>query len=250
MQKFLVPLVLKTADAFIVQSELDEKGLLSFMENPEYVKTVHPTYNAFKLSNLSKEEARAILNIRNDEKILLFFGFIREYKGLRTIIKAMPYITSLLPGCRLMIVGDFQSSQSKAEYVDLIEKSGCVENITLIDGYIPDNEVEKYFAACDVVVLPYDSATQSGIAQIAYGFEKPVIATDVGGLGEVVIDGKTGFLVPPADPEKLALAVGRFFASANDESFTEFVINIRKEADRYSWNKMVEIIEELHARMV
>ena len=249
LQKFLVPLVPKNADAFIVQSELDERDLLSLIDKPKYLKTVHPTYNAFKLSNPSKERAREILNLGMDEKILLFFGFIREYKGLRTLIDAMPGIKSLLPGCRLMIVGDFYSNQSKAEYASLMEKSGCMENVMLVDGYIPDDEVEKYFAACDVVVLPYDSATQSGIAQIAYGFEKPVIATDVGGLGEVVIDGETGFLVPPKDPGKLASAVVKFFASANDRSFTEFTKNIRREAHTYSWDRMADVVEELYLKV-
>ena len=239
-------MVLKNGDAFIVQSELDEKDLLSFIDKPIYAKTVHPTYNAFKQSDLSKEKAREVLNLGKDDKIMLFFGFIREYKGLKTLIGAMPAICSSLPDCRLLVVGDFQSEESKAEYAALMEKSGCMESITLVDGYIPDNEVEKYFAACDVAVLPYDSATQSGIAQIAYGFEKPVIATDVGGLGEVVLEGKTGFLVPPKDPEKLASAVVKFFTSANDVSFTE---NIRSEADKYSWNKMVGTIEDLYFQM-
>jgi glycosyltransferase involved in cell wall biosynthesis len=143
-----------------------------------------------------------------------------------------------------LIVGDFQSNHSKAEYVDLIEKSGRAENIILTDGYISDSQVEKYFAACDLVVLPYDSATQSGIAQIAYGFEKPVVATDVGGLKEVVIDGQTGYLVPRQNPEELAAAVVKFFVEAG--GFTE---NIRREADKYSWDRMVEVIEDLYSEL-
>jgi glycosyltransferase involved in cell wall biosynthesis len=246
LQNFLVPLVLKKGDAFIVQSGLDEKALCSFIERPKYTKTVHPTYNAFKLSDLSKNEARERLGLGKDEKILLFFGFIREYKGLKTLVAAMPEITSSLPACRLLIVGDFNSRQSKDEYVDLLERSCCRENILLIDGYVPDSEVEKYFAACDLVVLPYDSATQSGIVQIAYGFEKPVVATDVGGLAEVVADGKTGYIVPPKDPRNLASAVVKFFAEGKGP---EFAGHIRKESYKYSWSKMVDVIEDLYAQL-
>jgi glycosyltransferase involved in cell wall biosynthesis len=243
LQNFLVPLVLKRGDAFIVQSELDAKDLRSIIENPRYVKTVHPTYNAFKVSGLSRGEARKLLGLEEDEKVLLFFGFIREYKGLKTLIAAMPEITSSLFACKLLIVGDFNSRQGKDEYVDLLEKSGCRKNILLIDGYVPNDEVEKYFAACDLVVLPYNSATQSGIIQIAYGFEKPVVATDVGGLGEVVIDGKTGCVVPPKEPRALASAVVQFFS---ENKGPEFAGHIREESYRYSWSKMVDVIEDLY----
>jgi glycosyltransferase involved in cell wall biosynthesis len=242
LQRFLVPAVLKNGDAFVVQSKLDERDLRSFIEKPRYERTVLPTYNAFNISGLSKNQARERLGLGENEKILLFFGFIREYKGLKTLIAAMPKIKLSLSECKLMVVGDYRSSQSKTEYTELMEQTGCREDILLVDGYVPDNEVEKYFAACDLVVLPYDSATQSAIAQIAYGFEKPVVATDVGGLGEVVIDGRTGYLVPPKDPDKLASAVARFFA---EDKGREFADNIRKEAYRYSWARMADIIEEL-----
>ena len=102
--------------------------------------------------------------------------------------------------------------------------------------------IGEYFAAADIVVLPYESATQSGIVQIAYGFEKPVIATKVGGLPEVVLDGKTGYVVPPKDHHALAEAVCRFFRENKSEEFTE---NVRKEAYRYSWDRMNEVVQRL-----
>ncbi|MDR1376545.1 MAG: glycosyltransferase [Synergistaceae bacterium] len=246
LQNHLVPLVLRNGDAFIVQSELDARDLRSIIENPRHAKTVHPTYNAFKVSGLSRSEARKLLSLEEGEKVCLFFGFIREYKGLKTLISAMPEIASSLPGCKLLIVGDFDSRQSRDEYMDLLENNGCRKNILLTDRYVPNDEVEKYFAACDLVVLPYDSATQSGIAQIAYGFEKPVVATDVGGLGEVVIDGKTGCVVPPKDPHSLASAVIKFFT---ENRGPEFAGHIREESYRYSWSKMVDVIEDLYCQM-
>ncbi|GHV46324.1 glycosyl transferase family 1 [Synergistales bacterium] len=246
LQRFLVPAVLKNVDAFIVQSGLDEKNLISIIKNPKYAKTPLPTFNVFRTSGISQNKARELLGIKSDERVMLFFGFIREYKGLGTLITAMPRIISCVVSCKLMIVGDFYSDEAAREYMDLIDKSGCGENILLVDGYIPDSEVEKYFAACDIVVLPYNSATQSGIAQIAYGFEKPVIATDVGGLSEVVIDGVTGYLVPPKNPQELASAVVKFFDENNNR---DFVDNIKKEAYKYSWDKMVSVIEELYLQL-
>ena len=112
--------------------------------------------------------------------------------------------------------------------------------LRLYDGYIPDGEVEKYFAACDLVVLPYISATQSGIVQIAYGFEKPVAATAVGGLPDVVMEGETGCLAAPGDAASLAGAICRFFANAGNVDYEK---HIREQADRYSWDRMREVVE-------
>ena len=117
--------------------------------------------------------------------------------------------------------------------------------VTVCDGYIPDREIEKYFAACDLVVLPYVSATQSGIVQIAYGFEKPVVVTNVGGLPDVVEDEKTGYVVEPENPDALADAVVRYFAEDKEEEFGE---NVKKEAYRFDWERMVETVERLSVK--
>ena len=138
------------------------------------------------------------------------------------------------------IVGDFDGD--KERYLEMIRTEGMESHVVIQDGYIPDSEVEQYFAASDLVVLPYESATQSGIVQIAYGFELPVVATAVGGLPEVVLDGVTGYVVPPQDDTALAKAVTRFFAENHAEEFHE---NVIREANRYSWEHMVEVIEDL-----
>ena len=152
----------------------------------------------------------------------------------------MPEIVRYDSGIELWIVGEFRSD--KEVYMEQIRKSGVESSIRIVDGYIPDSGIEKYFAAADIVVLPYESATQSGIVQIAYGFEKPVIATDVGGLPEVVLDGKTGYIVPPKAPHALAEAVCRFFREGKAEEFTE---NVRREAYKYSWDRMNEVVQRL-----
>ena len=156
------------------------------------------------------------------------------------MLKAMPKIREKVKDVRLLVVGSF--GEDKDSYIRLIHELRIEECVEIEDGYIADNEVEKYFAACDVVVLPYESATQSGIAQIAFGFEQPVIATNVGGLPEVVTDGKTGYIVQAQNPNALAEAVAKFYL---DEKRVEFQENIRKETYRFSWNQMRETIEKL-----
>lgn len=240
MDKFLTRKTLDKGSCFIVQSGQDEDDLKSIISNANYVRAVHPTYNAFKMQNMSKEQARNILGISEDQKILLFFGFVRKYKGLDYLIQAMPEIKKQLNNCKLLIVGDF--GDDKAEYISSINKENVSDVIEIYDGYIPDKEVEKFFAASDVVVLPYVSATQSGIVQIAYGFEKPVIATEVGGLPDVVTDGKTGYLVPAENPKALSDAVIKFFEEDNQK---DFEAGVKEESYRFSWDRMIEHIEDL-----
>ena len=201
---------------------------------------MHPTYNAFKLQDLTKEQGRELLKLNGDQPVSLFFGFVREYKGLKYLLQAMPEVRKQLPDVKLLVVGDFDGD--KDQYEQLIREVQIEDAVEIHDGYIPDKEVEKFFAASDLVVLPYISATQSGIVQIAYGFDKPVIATNVGGLPEVVLDGKTGYIVEPEDAKELSERIVQFFTEHKDAAFRE---GIREEADRYSWERMVETIEEL-----
>lgn len=241
LQRLLTRMTLQQGDAFTVQSKLDENDLLKIVPNARYIRTVLPTLDTFKLTNITRSEARGKLGLARDDRVLLFFGFVREYKGLKHLIDAMPKIIEALPECKLLIVGDILDSE-KEGYLQRIRKTGCHESIILISDYVPDNEVENYFAACDLVALPYESATQSGITQIAYGFDKPVVATNVGGLPEVVLDEKTGYIVPPCDHEALADAIIRFF---QENKADEFKKNIEAEAYRFSWTRMTEIVEEL-----
>lgn len=239
LDRQLTKMALKSGDMFITQSQKDGQDLLTIKKNAVFDVAVHPTYNAFKIHNLQKEQAREILNLSNSDKVLLFFGFVRPYKGLQYILKAMPLINKVFDDCKLLIVGDF--GENKKEYEPLIHD--CKESVQIYEGYIPDQDVEKYFAACDLVVLPYESATQSGIAQIAFGFNRPIVATNVGGLPEVIEDGKTGFIVQPKDEGELAKAVIRFFAENCSEAFVD---NIKRNEDRFSWERLVEKIETLY----
>lgn len=240
LDKNLTKLALKQGNCYIVQSKQDEEDLKTILKNPVYERTVHPTYNAFKYEDMTREKARELLKIKPEEKVLLFFGFVREYKGLKYLIKAMPLIKDKLTNVKLLIVGDF--GEDKQNYLDLISKYRVENVIDIYDGYIPDREVEKYFVASNLVVLPYESATQSGIVQIAYGFEKPVIVTNVGGLPDVVTDGKTGYVVEAQNPNKLAEAVVKYY---ENDMESEFIEGVKDEAYRFSWDRMVEIIEKI-----
>lgn len=240
MDRKLTKMVINRGDRFIVQSKMDAVDLKSIRSNAIFRQTVHPTYNAFKFENLTKQEARKRLQLENQEKVLLFFGFVREYKGLKHLINALPHVVEVYQDIKLLIVGDF--GDDRQDYFDLIDQRGVKDNIEIHGGYIPDREVEKYFAASDLVVLPYESATQSGIVQIAFGFEKPVVVTNVGGLPDVVTDGKTGYVVESKDELALAEAIIAYYRDKKEE---EFETNVRTEAYKFSWDRMVEVIEEL-----
>jgi len=245
LKERLARAVLRKGSAFIVHSGQDEADLKRLVPDPLFVHAVHPTYNHFRKRGISRAEARIELGIPEDREMLLFFGYIREYKGLKHLIRALPAIKAARPKTHLYVVGDFFEN-NKEEYLQLIAETNTAADLTLVDGYLPDDEVEPYFAAADLCVLPYESATQSGVIQISYSFGVPVVATDVGGLPEVVPDGKTGFVVPPKDQEALAAAVARFFEEGRAE---EFAANIEKENERYSWDRMTEHIDRLSARI-
>lgn len=239
MDKFLTRMVLKRAAGYIVQSHLDEQDLLMIKPGANYVVTPHPTYNAFRMKNMSREEAREEIGISTNVPMLLFFGFIREYKGLKYLLDALPKVKRQIPDIMLWVVGDFSSDRN--EYLEQIVRRGIEDNIRLIEGYVPDQEVEKYFAATDLVVLPYISATQSGIVQIAYGFDKPVVVTDVGGLPDVVQHRKTGYVVPPRNAEEIAHAICSYY---REDQSVDWQGNIRKQAAEFSWETMVERVEK------
>ncbi len=238
MDRFLTRLALKYGGHYIVHARDEAEELRKIKKNPDYVVTPHPTYNAFRFEGMSQAQAREQLQISPEERILLFFGYVREYKGLKYLMRAMPEILGEDEKVRLWVVGEFGADRE--EYRRLIHELGIRNRIRVVDTYTPDREVEQYFAAADLVVLPYTSATQSGIVQIAYGFTKPVIVTNVGGLPDVVEDGRTGYVVRPESPEAIAEAVLRFFRENQARRMEK---NIEEESYRFSWERMGDVIE-------
>lgn len=235
--KLLSKFALKMGDYFIVHSEEDLAKLRCIIPLARAVKSFHPTYEIFKQNGWSKEKARQTLGVSGN--ILLFFGFVRDYKGLSYLIDALPQILRKLD-VTLLVAGEFW--KNKEVYLAQINRLGIQEKIKIIDKYIPNEEVGLYFAVSDLVVLPYISATGSGIVQLAFGCGRPVVTTKVGSLGEVVSEGKTGYLVDPQDSQSIADSVIDYF-SKNKEH--EFIQNIEDSRERFSWKGMRVKIEEL-----
>jgi glycosyltransferase involved in cell wall biosynthesis len=228
------------ADAFVVQSDAVEREFLALFPGRPYRKVPHPVYENFG-APVPAAEARATLGI-SAKKVMLYFGYVRAYKGLLVLFEAMHRLAGT-PGMEdvlLLAVGEYYDDEAK--YRRRAAELGLGDAVRFVSEYVPNEKVGLYFSACDAVVLPYLSATQSGIAQIAYNFNKPVIVTDVGGLAEVARDGVTGFVVPPNDPDALASAIRRFYDEGRGPAFGA---NVAEEKKKYSWDHLVASIEEL-----
>jgi glycosyltransferase involved in cell wall biosynthesis len=238
MDRLLTKLTLKMGTHFIVHAKEEAAELALIKKDADYKITPHPTYDIFNFHHMTRGSAREKLGLPKDSKVLLFFGFVREYKGLKHLLNAMPDITAVLDDIQLLVVGDFD--RNKDQYLSQIEELGIKDSVKVIDGYIPDRDVEQYFAASDLVVLPYESATQSGIVQIAYGFDRPVIVTRVGGLPDVVEDGRTGYIIAPHNPCQLTAAVTDFYKNQRQDAFEKAV---EEQAYRFSWDRMAEVVD-------
>ncbi|MCC7438891.1 MAG: glycosyltransferase [Armatimonadetes bacterium] len=207
--------------------------------------TPHPMYENFG-AKLDTHQARKQLGI-DSPKVLLFFGFVRQYKGLDRLLSAMPEIARRHPDAQLYVVGEFFGGEKKKQpYIQQIEQGGVRDNITVVDRYVPNDEVALWFSAADMLVQPYHSATNSGIVQIAYNFATPLIVTNVGSLGEVVVDGHTGFVIDDPSPNGIADAVDKMYHNGTIQQFSH---NITQERKKYSWDAFVEGMLE-HARTV
>jgi glycosyltransferase involved in cell wall biosynthesis len=210
------------------------------------ITTPHPVYDfgAPGRPRKSQPEARKALGLPLGVRLVLYFGFIKPYKGVIHLIEAAPQLKAEYgDGIHIQVVGDIYGEAEP--YFDRVTQLGVGDVLEIVHGFVPDETVEDYFLAADLVVLPYVSATQSGIVQIAYNYDKPVVTTNVGGLPEVVVDGETGFLVPPGDPQALADAVSRFF---NEDRAEAFAAGVAREKAKYSWDRMAEAVEKLARR--
>jgi len=227
-----------SVDAFVTMS----KSVLADLSNFDQVKPrkyyPHPLYDNFG-DPVPKSVARQKLGLPVEGRLMLFFGFIRDYKGLDLLLEAMAQKQIKELNAKLLIAGEYYGNQEK--YESLISKlnlSGLIEAHT---SFIPNTEVYLYFCACDVVVQPYRNATQSGVTQVAYHFGKPMITTNVGGLSEMVQHGKVGFVVEP-DVDEIANAIHTFYHNNLEEEFSK---NVVCERERFSWEGLLESISEV-----
>ena len=234
----------KPIDAFITMSEKVLKDLPLFAPNKPAKFVPHPLYDNFG-EKISKQEARKYLGIGNDEKILLFFGFIRKYKGLDILLDAMKILKSSNnpplsngDGVKLLIAGEFY--EDRKVYDEQIEKLAIKDSLILRTDFIPDSEVKYYLCAADVVVQPYRSATQSGVTPLAYHFEKPMIVTNVGGLPSLVPDNKVGLIAEP-NAASIAAKIIEYFQKGEQHFLPHLII----EKQQYSWSVMANTILDL-----
>jgi len=229
---------LKTCDAFITMSEKVMSDLRNFVpKNKPAILTQHPLYDNFG-EIISKTEARGKLKIKNDESIVLFFGFIRKYKGLDILLDAMKILKSQMSNLKLLIAGEFYEDEKP--YLEQINKLGINDNVILRTDFIPDSEVKYYLCAADAVIQPYRNATQSGVTPLAYYFEKPMIVTNVGGLPSLVPNEKAGIVTEPTAPS-IANAILHFYQLGENY----FLPHLRSEKQKYSWANLVTAIKDL-----
>jgi glycosyltransferase involved in cell wall biosynthesis len=234
--------VLRQGDYFIVHSEEDRHRLHALLPQVPVKKVFFPTLMEISEQSVptSREVLRQQLGVPDDRPIVLFFGFVRPYKGLEYLIQALPKVLEKLK-IHLLVVGEFWNSPEF--YQRYAREFGGEEAITFVNRYIPNEEMGAYFDLADVVVLPYISATQSGVVQLAFGFGKPVITTRVGGLQEVVRDGHNGLVVPPQNEEALAEAIVRYFTEGLGPKMSERIRRDR-DAGSFSWQELVQAVEE------
>lgn len=232
----------KQVDGFLAmsQSVLNDIGI--FDQKKPRVFNPHPIYDHYG-ELMERDAALNHLGLDTNYEYLLFFGLIRGYKGLDLLLDAISDARIRNKKIKLIVAGEYYAD--KAPYMEQIEKHGIKDMIIEVDQYIPDAEVKYYFNACDLLVQPYKTATQSGVTQIAYHFNKPMVVTDVGGLGEMIPNGKSGYVVQP-DPTAIADGIISYFENTDRQ---QMLVDLKKEKERFSWNKLTETIFGLYHKI-
>ncbi|HQW23437.1 MAG TPA: glycosyltransferase [Bacteroidia bacterium] len=232
----------RNCDAFVTMSKSVLNDLSKFTSSAKKKFIPHPVYNIFGQA-IPKSEARKKLSIQNDEKLILFFGFIRSYKGLDLLIEAMsdPALRDL--NVKLLIAGEFY--EDRKPYLDKIASIENGDRFILHTEFIGKESVKDYFCAADLIVQPYKSATQSGITQIAYHFGRPMLVTNVGGLAEIVTDKRVGY-VTERNAGAIADAISDFYVNHRENDFAK---NVLADREKFSWKNFTNTIIELNGEI-
>ena len=238
--RLLTNYFVKTVDGFIAMSEKVKNDIKTFSHKPVSISP-HPIFNHFG-DPITKLEARLQLGLPKEDKIILFFGYIRKYKGLDLLIHAMANEAIKKLSIQLMIVGEFYEDASA--YHDLVSSLGLQDQIKFYSNYIPDGEVKNYVCSADFIIQPYRNATQSGVTPLAYHFEKPMLVTNVGGLADTVPNLKTGIVVAPTTE-----AIAKGIETLYELGETNFIPNIIEEKKKYSWAQMTEKFLALYQQL-
>lgn len=232
----------KSVDGFIAMSRAVLKDLETFDKVKPKLYSPHPLYDNFG-ALIPKEEAKKVLGLDPGFSYMLFFGFIRDYKGLDLLIEAFADERLRKYPVKLVIAGEYYTNAEP--YIELIKKHKLEEYIVQRTDFIPDDKVAPYFCASDIVVQPYKDATQSGVTQVAYHFNRPMLVTNVGGLPEMIPHGKVGYVVEP-DAREIADALVDFYENSREQEFIPFV---EEEKKKYSWQTMLDAIEQLYQKV-
>jgi glycosyltransferase involved in cell wall biosynthesis len=227
---------IKPVDSFIVMSEKVMSDLKKFDSKKPVQQVQHPLYDNFG-EKIPKEEARRRLGIDADEKLMLFFGFIRKYKGLDILLDAMKILTDKESDIKLLIAGEFY--EDRKPFDDQVERLGIAGRLILHTDFIADEDVRNYFCAADMIIQPYRNATQSGVTPLAYHFEVPMVVTNVGGLPDLVPDGIAGLVAEP-DAVSISEKIIRYF----EKGAADFMPGLINEKKKFSWEKMTNAIIE------
>jgi len=229
----------KSMDGFVAMAESVVADINHFdTDNKPKVVSPHPIYDHYG-DALTKKEATIKLGLHEQKDYILFFGYIRHYKGLDILLQAFADERLRQFPVRLIVAGEFY--ENPQVYLELIIKLKLDGLVELRTGFIPDNEVRNYFSVADLIAQPYRTATQSGVSQIAYHFEKPMLVTNVGGLSEIVPNGKVGYVVG-VDPKEIADAMVDFFSNNRSEKMVD---NIKIEKKKFLWSRMTSAIDGL-----
>lgn len=229
-------------DGFLAMSECVFKELDIFRKKKPKQISPHPIYDHYG-ELLSREDALNKLQLHLNCRYILFFGFIRDYKGLDILLEAFSQIDHKHLNVKILVAGEYYSNEKK--YTDLIENLGLKEEVILKTDYIPDNEVNLYFCASDLIAQPYKTATQSGVTQIGYHFEKPMLVTNVGGLAEIVDHNLGGYVVPPTAKD-VAVALTDFFENNRKVEMTK---HVQKSKERFSWKTFCNAILKIYSEI-
>jgi len=229
----------KSVDGFVAMSESVFNDLNKFDKTKKKILGVHPLYDNFGTA-ISKSEAIKRLSLDSNFKYMLFFGIIRQYKGLDVLLEAFADKRLQHQNLKLIVAGEFYEDDKP--YQEIINKHNLQDSVILHTHFIPDDEVVNYFCASDIIVQPYKNATQSGVTQIAYHFEKPMLVTNVGGLKEIVPNNKVGYVCEP-NTKAVSDCLFNFFSNEKEK---EFINGVKAEKSKYSWDKMIANIKSLH----
>ncbi len=236
--KIFAKYFVRAVDGFVVMSKSVGEDMRQFTTDKPVEFIPHPIYDNYG-ERVPKKEAKQYLKLSENGKYVLFFGFIRKYKGLDLLLEAMTDKRIQALGIKAIVAGEYYDEQQ--QYLDIIEKNNLQEHLILKDDFISNDEVRYYFGASDVVVQPYKSATQSGISQLAFHFEKPMIVTNVGGLPEIVNDSISGY-VTEVKSEAIAAAILKYYEANKEAEFVKAVIEKKKE---FSWENMTEAVKRV-----